>query len=315
MSIEVGVFRPGDAAACEAISAEVFEPVDNIPYILQERYGIPGYGGRMNAFYARGLFESSPGSFLVAREEDEVVGYAGLSTQVDLGVGWLVHIGVKRTAQNRGIGHQLVLSGLRHFRALGLPVAWIAFDNGNERAGHLYRKLGFRHFATEVYYVRCLWDSDEGPALAVKQEPSVEALLRRLPPDKALFAEEELAVLYGLPAGRVDVRRACLRERLGPGSAAYVPAEGDDVSSFAIAEREVDGPVLRLAMVSVGEPATTARLLRGVLARYRALSEPGLPRLRAVYIDRHKPDDESVLALKAAGFQRVHHLLCLSRRL
>lgn len=310
MALELGPLRPEDAAACAEIGGDVFDGI-NIPYFLEKKYGLAGYGGRMNAYWTRALLQSDPRHFLVAHEDGQVVAFAGMSAQPQFGIGCLVHLGVKRSAQNRGIGHQLVQAGIEHLRKAGLPVAWIAYDQGNERAGHLYRKLGFSDFGGELYLDRAMPGSQERAALPIRIEPSLEALLERLPAGQPVFPEEELVSHFGLPGERAAMRRLYLAGRMGPGLTAYVPRSGAD-RSFVVAGREADGPVLRLPMVYLDGTQTGAELLRAGLVREAARATAPL---RACYVDRHLPLGDSPAALAAAGFSQIHSLVDLAQRL
>ena len=311
MALEFGPLQLEDAAACAEIGGDVFAGI-NIPYFLERQYGLSGYGGRMNAYWTRSLLQSDPRHFLVARDGAEVVAFAGLSAQKQFGIGCLVHLGVKRSRQNQGIGRQLVQAGIEHLRAQDLDVAWIAYDAGNERAGHLYRKLGFADFEGELYLDRAMPGPEERAALALRIEPALEALLERLPGGQPVFPEERLAELYGLAADRRALRRYYLACRMGPGLTAYVPASGDD-RSFVIAGREADGPVLRLSMVCCGGTEAAAALLQSVLVHESAAA--GKPPFVACYVDRHLPVGDSLQALAAAGFSRTHSLVDLAQRL
>jgi hypothetical protein len=67
MALEFGPLQPEDAAACAEIGGDVFAGI-NIPYFLERKYGLSGYGGRMNAYWTRSLLQSDPRHFLVARD-------------------------------------------------------------------------------------------------------------------------------------------------------------------------------------------------------------------------------------------------------
>lgn len=310
MAVEIGYFRPEDGPACEAIGGDVFAGL-NIPYFLEEKYGIPGYGSRMNAYWTRGLFEGHPDHFLVAREGDEVVGFAGLAPDPASGTGSLAHIGVRRQSQGRGIGRRLVERGLEHCRRLGLGAAWIAYDEGNERAGGLYRRLGFVDFAVDVF-LDAPMPAAGGAGEAAAARLSLPEMLERLPADRPVFVEEEVARLHRLEAEPQEIRRAALRTRLGAGLRLYAPPDGAD-PSFALVGREAGGPVLRFSHLWMARPAEAPSFIGGVLAREAAIG--GEPALRACYADVYPPRDDAIAALEAAGFGVIHRLHCLSQRL
>jgi predicted N-acetyltransferase YhbS len=278
----------------------------------------------MNAYWTRQLFRGRPDLFLVAREDDAAVGFAGLTVQEAFGIGCLVHIGVQRLAQNRGIGQRLVETGLDLFRLRDLRAAWIAYDYGNERASHLYRKLGFTEFAEELFFDRDMAPTT-GASLAVRVATCLDDLAQRLPAGRTWFAEEDLNRIHSLGLDPDAVRRQCLRDKMSGGVTAYVPAvtenrtagfaSGDD-ESFVIAGREADGPVLRLAMTSAGEPAAGPALIAGVLDHHRIVAAgSSKPAFRAAYAESYRPADGWVAGLETAGLRRAHHLICLSQSL
>lgn len=63
-------------------------------------------------------------------------------------------VGVAPAAQGLGLGTALTLVGLRHLRALHLPVARLYVEADNAAAVAVYRRLGFEHFDTDVLYRR-----------------------------------------------------------------------------------------------------------------------------------------------------------------
>jgi GNAT superfamily N-acetyltransferase len=311
MAIEVGCFRPGDAEACEAIAAEVFAGI-NLPYFLEERHQIPGYGRQMNVFWTHNLFCDHPEHFLVVRKEGNTVGFAGLTVQQELGIGCMVHIGVHRSAQNQGVGHRLMEASLAHFRRLELPVAWVDYDWQNSRAGHLYCKFGFLEFGSQVIFDRPVDPSRDSGGPAVRAERSVAQLADRLPSDEVFFAQEELARIYGLHLAPREIRVYCLRDYLQQGLTAYLPTTDED-NAFVIAGREAKGPVLRLAPVGGAELALSADLIHGVLCQCSSPCKAVEPVVTA-YAETFNPSDDLVSALQSEGFRQIHRLVYLSRR-
>lgn len=61
-------------------------------------------------------------------------------------------IGVDPTWQGTGLGRALLVAGLRHMAARGLPRAMLYVDASNTAAIGLYTSLGFTHWDTDVLY-------------------------------------------------------------------------------------------------------------------------------------------------------------------
>ncbi|MFB9429079.1 mycothiol synthase [Streptoalloteichus tenebrarius] len=101
-----------------------------------------------------------PAGFLLAVREDpdggeRLLGYHW--TKVHAGeepIGEVYVLGVDPDAQGGGLGKALTLAGLRHLRAAGLPAVMLYVESDNEPAIAVYRRLGFRHWDTDVQYAR-----------------------------------------------------------------------------------------------------------------------------------------------------------------
>jgi len=69
-------------------------------------------------------------------------------------IGEVYVVGVDPAAQGGGLGKALVLTGLRHLRALGLPEVMLYVEADNTAAIRLYTSLGFTHWDTDVMFRR-----------------------------------------------------------------------------------------------------------------------------------------------------------------
>ena len=88
------------------------------------------------------------GSFLVAREDERVVGVAYLSFTWALEhgghIGWLDELYVVPAHRGRGIGSALLEAVCAHARSAGCAAIDLEVEVGHERAMHLYERRGFR---------------------------------------------------------------------------------------------------------------------------------------------------------------------------
>jgi mycothiol synthase len=90
--------------------------------------------------------------FLLFFDADELVASCWTKVHHNAGgdVGEIYVISVAPSAQRRGLGRLAVLSGLEHLAAVGLTVAELFVEEGNERAIALYEELGFHTIARVV---------------------------------------------------------------------------------------------------------------------------------------------------------------------
>ncbi len=105
---------------------------------FRERPGFPGWSaGRWVEETVDEDFR--PGWSLLATLPG--IGDAGFVTAAD---GWIVQVGVVPAARGRGVGAALIGEALRRMRADGAAEVWLDVNVDN-RAGDLYRRLGFEH--------------------------------------------------------------------------------------------------------------------------------------------------------------------------
>lgn len=94
--------------------------------------------------------ENKNTTYIVAKENNEIVGFAGISTCLDEAT--LNNIVVKKSCRGRGIGGELLeslidLCGDLHMRTFTLEV-----DTENAPAIHLYEKFGFKNLGIRKKY-------------------------------------------------------------------------------------------------------------------------------------------------------------------
>ncbi|HEY0530839.1 MAG TPA: ribosomal protein S18-alanine N-acetyltransferase [Actinoplanes sp.] len=79
--------------------------------------------------------------YIVALEESEVVGYAGLAVTSD--EAWVQNIAVKGTAQRRGVGRELLEALLAEVARQGIKKTLLEVAVDNAPAQHLYARYDF----------------------------------------------------------------------------------------------------------------------------------------------------------------------------
>ena len=94
--------------------------------------------------------ENDKTKYIIAKEKNEVVGFAGISVIFDEAT--LNNIVVKKSCRGRGIGGELLeslidLCGDLHMRTFTLEV-----DTENAPAIHLYEKFGFKNLGIRKKY-------------------------------------------------------------------------------------------------------------------------------------------------------------------
>ena len=94
--------------------------------------------------------ENKNTTYIVAKENDEVVGFAGLSTCLDEAT--LNNIVVKKSHRNRGIGGELLEALIELCSELRMKTFTLEVDTENEPAIHLYEKFGFENLGIRKKY-------------------------------------------------------------------------------------------------------------------------------------------------------------------
>ena len=94
--------------------------------------------------------ENKNTTYIVAKENDEVVGFAGLSTCLDEAT--LNNIVVKKSHRNRGIGGELLEALVELCSELRMRTFTLEVDTENAPAIHLYEKFGFKNLGVRKKY-------------------------------------------------------------------------------------------------------------------------------------------------------------------
>ena len=94
--------------------------------------------------------ENKNTTYIVAKENDEIVGFAGLSTCLDEAT--LNNIVVKKSHRNRGIGGELLEALIELCSELRMRTFTLEVDTENAPAIHLYEKFGFKNLGVRKKY-------------------------------------------------------------------------------------------------------------------------------------------------------------------
>ncbi len=152
------VFAPG-------VSVRSFRPgVDDAPWVALNRLAFADHPdqGRwtladLQVRMAEPWFD--PAGFLLAERAGRLVGFHWTKVHGDPGhdhepIGEVYVLGVAPDAHGLGLGRALTLAGLRYLRGRGLDQAMLYVDEANQRAIHLYQKLDFARWSTDVLFRR-----------------------------------------------------------------------------------------------------------------------------------------------------------------
>jgi len=148
--VTVRTFRPGeDDAAWVALNALTFAD-----HPEQGTLTLDDLARRMREpwFDPAGFFLAERDGALVGFHWTKVHGGDGAHPHGHDAIGEVYVVGVHPDAQGGGLGRALTLVGLRHLRAVGLPLAMLYVEATNAPAIRVYESLGFTHWDTDVMY-------------------------------------------------------------------------------------------------------------------------------------------------------------------
>jgi ribosomal-protein-alanine N-acetyltransferase len=103
-------------------------------------------------FVVRQLFDISGDYFLVAKENDKVLGYAlgGLNTQKKQG--WILSLGVHQDARGKGLGKKLTEELVKVLKSENINEIALTVYPDNTSAIKIYKDLGFEGDAILDHY-------------------------------------------------------------------------------------------------------------------------------------------------------------------
>ena len=105
--------------------------------------------------------------FLVAEEDDKIIGFCGVVMALDEGE--ITNVAVSQNRQKEGIGNLLVESIIRLIAELGVTLLYLEVRQSNERAISLYRRIGF----TAVGMRRNYYEEPKEDAILMRRKISV----------------------------------------------------------------------------------------------------------------------------------------------
>ena len=94
--------------------------------------------------------ENENTTYIIAKEKEEVVGFAGISVCIDEAT--LNNIVVKKSCRGRGIGGELLESLIDICSDLNLKTITLEVNTTNEHAIRLYTKCGFKNLGIRKKY-------------------------------------------------------------------------------------------------------------------------------------------------------------------
>jgi len=130
-----------------------FQPADLERVIYINRTCLPE---NYSNFFFTDLYERFPATFVVAEENDQVVGYA--MCRIERGIiglkkkGHLISIAVLPEYQRRGIGYALMQEVMQAMLLYEATEIFLEVRVSNTAAVNLYKKMGFRISQTERNY-------------------------------------------------------------------------------------------------------------------------------------------------------------------
>lgn len=95
--------------------------------------------------------------YIVARDQNEIVGFAGLKYVLDEAD--IMNIVTKKSKRNLGIGTKLLTELLKFAKQNNIKTLTLEVNANNLPAIHLYEKLGFKQIAERKKYYQNTYDA------------------------------------------------------------------------------------------------------------------------------------------------------------
>jgi ribosomal protein S18 acetylase RimI-like enzyme len=146
--------RPDELPLLREMTAEAFTGV-SIDQGIEKLYGpIHGHDWQWRKMrHVDDDFARDPAGIFVAESDaGEALGYVSSWCDREGGIGHIPNLVVRAGSRGQGIGRQLLLHVLDHFRAQGLSHAKIETLVQNDVGRELYQSLGFREAARQIHF-------------------------------------------------------------------------------------------------------------------------------------------------------------------
>lgn len=121
------------------------DDLEQVMQIEEENFSVPWTETGFFSFLIR-----DDTLFLVAEEEEKILGYCGIVTAS--GEGDITNVAVKSSRQKEGIGGCMLKELLSRMEDAGVTTVFLEVRAGNAGAIHLYRKLGFEEVGVRKNY-------------------------------------------------------------------------------------------------------------------------------------------------------------------
>ncbi|WOD44562.1 N-acetyltransferase [Hwangdonia lutea] len=115
------------------------EDLNSIVAIEQQIFNTDSYP----AFVIRQLFDISGDYFIVAKEDDKILGYALGGINTNKKQGWILSLGVDKNARGKGLGKQLTARLVEVLKAENTKEIALTVYPDNPSAIKIYKDLGF----------------------------------------------------------------------------------------------------------------------------------------------------------------------------
>ncbi len=112
------------------------DDLEQVAEIERQNFSVPWTENGFFSFLLR-----SDTLFLVAKEEDQILGYMGIMMVLDEGE--ITNVSVAQTARRRGVGRLLVQTMLDKMRRAGLTMIHLEVRKSNTPAIRLYEQFAF----------------------------------------------------------------------------------------------------------------------------------------------------------------------------
>ena len=110
--------------------------------------------------YSINLADCCPEDVIIAYDGDRIIGYCWtrITSEMDEGEkkGQVLMLGVDPDYRDKGVGKEVLLTGLSYLKSKGIPVVELTVDSKNQAACALYQSVGFRIRKSSLWYEKAI---------------------------------------------------------------------------------------------------------------------------------------------------------------